>query len=97
MLDGCFKNHFLFVLPVCRCYYSLDIHSWGGIKLQDGLSNRDDINDAIKSTKPGAQWIIVVCWAAIFVQLVVITLRFLNLQNYIGFFIIAVSMEPVIT
>ena len=56
----------------------------------------EDISDAIKVTKTGAQWIIVVCWMAILVQLLCVLLRFLNLtvvENYIGFFLIAVSVS----
>lgn len=59
----------------------------------------DEVNSAVRVTRPGAQWLIVVCWFAIAGQAIAILLRFLNLtiiERYIGIVLILVSLKKLV-
>ena len=82
---------FLVFIPAAVLHTNVTVDT-GPINNDSSLPS--DIISALDSTDTGTEWIMVVCWTAIFVQALAITLRFINLEpveKYIGIVLIAVS------
>ncbi len=85
---------FLVFIPAAVLHTNVGVDPAALVNANLTTQVQDAILPVLSSTDTGAEWIIVVCWAAIFSQVLALFLRFINLElveRYIGLVLIVVS------